>query len=106
VTAGDRPRLISSEAFLAWHEEQMFRIRRYRPKKPIAHAAVAITFFAESRRRFDLSNAAESVMDLLVDADCLADDCATAVPRLLLSYGGLDRENPRAEVKLKALALA
>jgi hypothetical protein len=31
-------------------------------------------FFAENRRRFDLTNAAESVMDLLVDAEILADE--------------------------------
>jgi Holliday junction resolvase RusA-like endonuclease len=100
IQAGGRPRLISSEAFLAWHEEMMLRVRRYRPKTPIARAAVTITFFAESRRRFDLSNSAESVMDLLVDSGILADDSWAVVPELTLRFGGVDLTNPRAEVQL------
>ncbi len=83
-----RPRLISSEAFLAWHEEMMLRVRRYRPKTPIARAAVAITFFAENCRIFDLTNAAESVMDLLVDAKILADDSWAVVPELTVKLVG------------------
>jgi len=100
VIAGGRPRLISSEAFTAWHEEMMLRVRRYRPKKPIARAAVAITFFAENRRRFDLSNAAESVMDLLVDAEILTDDSAENVPDLRLLFGGVDPKNARVEIEI------
>jgi Holliday junction resolvase RusA-like endonuclease len=101
VNAGGRPRLISSEAFLAWHEDMMIRIRPYRPKTPIVRASVAITFFAENKRRFDLSNAAESVMDLLVDAEILADDSWAVVPDLTLRFGGLDVKAPRAEVEVK-----
>src|SRR4051812_22531078 len=86
VVAGGRPRIISSEAFLAWHEEMMLRVRRFRPKTPIVLASVAITFFADTRRRFDLTNAAESVMDLLVDAEILADDSWAVVPQLSLTF--------------------
>lgn len=100
VQTSSRPRLISSDAYLAWHEEQMLRIKRHKPKQPIPAAHVAITFFAGTRRKFDLSNAAESVMDLLVDAGILADDSYDVVPRLLLTYGGLDPSNPRVEVEL------
>lgn len=102
VQVGGRPRLISSAAYLAWHEEQMLRIRAHRPKKPIASAHVAITFFAENRRRFDLSNAAESVMDLLVDAGFLADDSWVVVPELLVRFGGVTSRHARAEVTLTA----
>jgi hypothetical protein len=100
IQAGGRPRLISSEAFLAWHEEMMLRVRRYRPKTPIASAHVAITFFAENRRRFDLSNAAESVMDLLVDAEILADDSWAVVPELHLLFGGVAPGNARTEIEV------
>jgi len=65
----------------------MLRIRPHRPKKPIVPAAVAITFIADSRRRFDLSNAAESVKDLLVDAEIFADDSAFIVGDLHLKLG-------------------
>jgi Holliday junction resolvase RusA-like endonuclease len=103
INAGGRPRLISSEAFLAWHEEMMLRIRRHRPKKPIARAAVALQFFADSRRRFDLSNAAESVMDLLVDAEIIEDDSAFLVSDLHLQLGGIEPKNARVEVEITPL---
>lgn len=82
----------------------MLRLRRYRPKTPILSASVTMTFFAENRRRFDLSNAAESVMDLLVDAEILADDSWAVVPQLHLYFGGVDRLSPRAIIDLNRLA--
>jgi Holliday junction resolvase RusA-like endonuclease len=85
---------------LAWHDEMILRVRRFRPRAPIAHAAVAITFFAESRRRFDLSNAAESEMDLLVDAGILQDDSVQIVPSVTLTFGGVEPKEPRAEVSI------
>jgi len=66
-------------------------------------ANVDITFhFADARKR-DLSNAAESVMDLLVDIGLLKDDNVFEVPRLLLTYGGKVKENPRATVDISYL---
>jgi Holliday junction resolvase RusA-like endonuclease len=103
IFAGGRPRLISSEQFLAWHEEMMLRVRRYRPKTPIERASVMITFFAENRRRFDLTNAAESVMDLLVDAEILADDSWSVVPELVLKFGGVEAKKARTQVRIAAI---
>lgn len=104
IIAGGRPRLISSNAFLTWHEEMMLRIRAKRSKKPIPKAGVAITLFAENRRRFDLSNAAESVMDLLVDAQFLTDDSAANVPHLQLTFGGVEPKKARVEVEITELS--
>jgi len=100
---GGRMVLVPSDRFNAWHEEMMLRIRTHRPKKPIVKAAVAIRFFAENRRRFDLTNAAESVMDLLVDAGYLTDDCAENVPHITLHFGGIEKESPRADVDIAEL---
>jgi len=100
---GGRTYLVPSAAFESWHEEMMLRIRPHRPKTPIPSASVAIRFFADSRRRFDLSNAAESVMDLLVDAGILADDSAFNVGDLHLKLGGVEPNNARAEVQIEAL---
>ena len=97
---GARMALVPSAQFNAWHEEMMLRVRRYRPKKPIQQAKVAITFFAETRRNFDLTNAAESVMDLLVDAEILADDSWSVVPEVTLTFGGVETKNPRAEIQI------
>lgn len=98
---GARPRVLPSEAYVAWHEEMMLRLHRHRPKTPATSVSVAITFFAENRRRFDLTNAAESVMDLLVDAGILADDSWAVVPQVHLSFGGVEPKTARAEILIK-----
>jgi Holliday junction resolvase RusA-like endonuclease len=46
---------------------------------------VELTFNMPCRRRTDLTNKAESVMDLLVKCGVLKDDCWQVVPRLVLS---------------------
>lgn len=62
---------------------------------------VTIIFYFPDKRRRDLTNGAESIMDLLVDLGVLYDDCWQAVPELLLQSGGIDRERPRAEVTIQ-----
>lgn len=57
-----------------------------------------LVFFAPDLREFDLTNKAESVMDTLVEAGFMADDNYNVVSKLVLEFGGLDRENPRVEI--------
>lgn len=106
VRFGNRRGLISSEAYMTWRTEMGFRIRRFRPKVPIVKAKVGIRFFAENRRKWDLSNAAESVMDLLVEEGFLTDDCVDNVPELHLQYGGVERNDPRAVVNITSMSNA
>ena len=49
-------------------------------------------------RRADLTNKAESIMDLLVDCKVIVDDSWQEVPRLLLNCGGVDQKNPRVDI--------
>lgn len=60
--------------------------------------SITIIFYAHDARKYDLSNKAESIMDLLVDCGLLEDDNYEFVSELILKFGGLDRENPRAEI--------
>jgi len=46
----------------------------------------------------DLTNKAESIMDLLVKAGILKNDKWQVIPRLELVSMGVDRTNPRAEI--------
>ena len=106
VYAGHRPVLISSKAYEAWHTiamyEVMQEIKSIAPKYRIIESPseVSVTIFAATRRKEDLTNKAESVMDLLVDMGVLADDNWTEVPRVCLQYGGYDKSNPRAEIEI------
>lgn len=61
---------------------------------------VEITFYPSTLRKSDLTNKAESVMDLLVDVGIIEDDNWFVVGYLNLRFGGKDTENPRAEIDI------
>lgn len=92
--------MVPSEAHEVWHKEQMMWVRLGWPRMLVLSSVrkVQITFFAGDKRAGDLSNKAESIMDLLVDAQILKDDNWFVVPELLLKMGGVDKEKPRAEI--------
>ena len=96
-----RAYFIPSENYTLWQQEQSYRIKKIRI--PIANATIKITIFAPDKRTADLSNKAESVMDLLVDNGILKDDSWFVVNKLLLVFGGVDKENPRAEVEINLI---
>jgi hypothetical protein len=53
-----------------------------------------------SKRSADLTNKAEGVMDFLVEKGYLEDDNYFVVPKVVLSFGGIDKKNPRAEIEI------
>lgn len=103
--AGHRPVILSSKDYEAWHTIASFELKsqvkgmanRIRLSGPYR---VHIVIFAENFRKADLTNKAESIMDLLVDNYILEDDNWFQVPRIELEFGGIDKKNPRAEINL------
>jgi len=69
----------------------------------IERAEVTLTVFPKTRRAADLTNKAESVMDLLVDTAVIKDDNWFIVGDVRLKFGGVDKVNPRCEVLVKVL---
>jgi len=105
VYAGHRPVLISSKAYMAWHTVASYELASQvkGSAQRIALSGpheVSATIFAATRRKEDLSNKIESLMDLLVDNFVLTDDNWTEVPRVHIFYGGYDKSNPRAEIEI------
>ena len=89
VLRGKYPLLLPSSNYTKWHKEALKQLIGI---KPISSNKLTITFFAENKRKFDLSNKCESVMDLLVDAKLLEDDNYTVISDLHLKFGGVDKE--------------
>jgi Holliday junction resolvase RusA-like endonuclease len=100
VCRGKFPRLLPNKSYTAWHEGAMWQVKKHKPKNPIECSNIEITIYNDTERRFDLNNSSQSILDVLVDAQILVDDNAKAVPSLLMMYGGVDRKNPRAEIKI------
>jgi Holliday junction resolvase RusA-like endonuclease len=87
----------ASNEFRRWQKEMTKSIGKTRTN---VCGAVTMKFFLPDKRRTDLVNKSESILDFLVDVGILVDDDCVCVPRLLLEYGGIDREKPRVEIAI------
>lgn len=73
--------ILPSDAFKLWHPKAMWEMklqasRLATVRLPLPRVKqVLVKLYFEDRRRRDSSNTFESIMDLLVDAGVLADDC-------------------------------
>lgn len=95
---GGRVIVIPSENHQLWHEEQSYRIKKFRPKKPIEKCEIRMMFYAPDKRKTDLDNKSTTILDLLVDNQIISDDSWFVVNKLTLEFVKIDRENPRAEI--------
>lgn len=102
VTASGRQMSLPSESYEEWHEISSWELKK-QIKKPLRLSDVKITliFYPPDRRIGDLTNKAESVMDLLVDNEILKDDNWFVVKRNCQIFGGIDKENPRVEITIE-----
>ena len=91
---------IPSKDYRDWHETASFQILAQHPKKLESGSSVCITIYSADKRPADLTNKAESIMDLLVDMGILEDDNWFVCPRIYLEFGGVDKLNPRAIVNI------
>jgi len=94
-----------SNAYREWHTDASFQLKKQFtiygfPVCLTSVSSIAIAFFAPDKRKTDLTNKAESIMDLLVDNKIIEDDNWYVIPKLELSFGGVDKENPRAEITI------
>jgi Holliday junction resolvase RusA-like endonuclease len=102
IYRGGRPYFVPSPAYKQWHEEQSWMLKKYTQKHPISKCDITIIMYAPDNRKSDLSNKVESIMDLLVDMKIIEDDNWFVVPNLVLKFAGVDKENPRAIIKIEA----
>ena len=95
-------RSFPSSKYTAWHKDAMLQLREQEVEQAKYKMVeeIALTFYAQDLRKFDLTNKTESVMDLLVDYGLLEDDNCYVIPHISIVFGGVDRENPRCEITL------
>ena len=91
--------MIPSANHEAWHTQAMSQLNGIKPVDKEINSTELI-FYPSTKRKFDLTNKAESIMDLLVDAGIIKDDNYTIIPQIKLQFGSQDKTNPRAEIFL------
>jgi Holliday junction resolvase RusA-like endonuclease len=98
--ATGRPFITSSNNSKVWQAEAKRQlVEQFEGLKVVDYpVGIAIEFYYGSKRRKDLDNGANGVMDALVHAGILEDDDVAHVDNLTLSFGGYDKENPRCIV--------
>lgn len=94
------PKEYKTPEFKKWYADAWKMIRASVPKKPVAKCEVSINFYFPNDVRCDLSNRADSIMDLLTEAKIIEDDRHQVVESLLLFSHGVDKKNPRAEITI------
>jgi Holliday junction resolvase RusA-like endonuclease len=111
-----RPIIVSNrnaknqEAAMGWEfreqaKKEGWRALKEKNKELADHQyKIEIAVWQKDLRRRDLDNQATAILDGLVVAGVIPDDSCDAVPRLLIEYKGVDRENPRAEIKITEVA--
>lgn len=90
-----------SNAYRAWHDDASWQLKGQKGSSVVTRCRMEIDFYLPDARKTDLTNKAESIMDMLVDNGVLEDDNCNVVRELTLRYNGIDRVNPRAEIHIK-----
>jgi Holliday junction resolvase RusA-like endonuclease len=91
-----RPMVIPSKQYLQYEKDAGYFMPRVETiDKPVNVKAV---FYMPTRRRVDLVNLQEALLDVLVKYEVLADDNSNIVCSMDGSYVDYDKERPRTEV--------
>lgn len=104
---GNRAMSVPSSSYREWHKDATqqlaIQLRDRRVTSPLEKVSMTIVIFPPDKIKGDLTNKAESIMDLLVDNEILIDDNWFVASPISLHFGGVDRENPRAEIEIYTL---
>lgn len=92
-------RSFPSSKYTAWHKDASAQLTNQSVKEMKNFSKIEIHFWFPDDRRADLTNKAESIMDLLVDNGLIKDDSWQVTGGVMLIPEGIDRVNPRVQIK-------
>ena len=98
---GGYPRTYYSKRWLEWEEYALIQLKMIKVDTYKTLSTISLKFFPKTARRFDLTNMAEGIQDVLVKAEIIADDSWKVMPKVIIEFGGIDKTNPRTEVEIR-----
>jgi len=90
-----------SDRYREWHKKAKFELMKQNPKKYTNIESISIRFIFPDNRKADLTNKAESIMDLLVDCGVIEDDSWQHVPKIILISMGKDKNISGVRIEIK-----
>lgn len=97
---GGHPFIMPSKKFKDWQNNAFIQLLHQKvPRQSKVCSMIELKVYFPDRRKADLTNKAESIMDMMVEYGVIEDDNwkCTGEVRLIPFY---DKENPRCEIKL------
>lgn len=92
------PMILPSEKYVQYEKDAHWFMPRVEPiSEPVNVKAV---FYMPTKRRVDLVNLQEALLDVLVKEQVIVDDNCKIVYSMDGSYVDYDKENPRTEVEI------
>lgn len=98
--------IVPSSDYKKWHKTAAAQVNDLNLVQVEHVDRMTLNFYAPDRRATDLTNKAESIMDLLVDCGVIKDDNWFVVRDIRLVLGGVDPGNPRVEVEIVCAQVA
>ena len=95
--------LVSSLQHEKWHREAWLQLKEQKARAMVDSVSVKMNFWFPDNRKTDLTNKAESVMDLLVDMGVIKDDNVKICPKVSLEFCGIDKNDARVEIGLEKI---
>jgi Holliday junction resolvase RusA-like endonuclease len=89
---------IPSKQYTAWHKDASLQLLKQHPGLLENIIRIELFFYAPDKRASDMSNKMESIMDFLVDNNVITDDNWYIINKVILTFKGVDRQNPRCEI--------
>lgn len=94
-----KPFIISSERTMEWKKGAKLELRGFEHFE--GSVEIEMEFYRQTRRAFDLENAASTVLDLLVANKIIEDDNCFIVQRLCLKYGGVNKDKAGVKITIR-----
>ncbi len=92
--------IVPSGPYVKWVKEMKKTLKDLVPDKPIEFCSIIMTITFPDRRKADVTNKGESIMDLLVDMEFIEDDNWTCVNSVHYQSGGYSKEEPGVEIEI------
>lgn len=86
-----------SKKYTEWHKDAIKQLEGIQPIP--SQTPIVFTYYSDSKRSGDLSNKWQSIEDTFTDCGIIEDDNWFILPDIHMKFGGVDKENPRAEIE-------